>query len=164
MIGVFPVPARVFSSNLDGRGVRHLLSKMKGSGCCWRGRRVGIRPECVQFLMSRRDLTRPRQCLLTVQLRIVVKQGPCANEDCGAPRAQPGGQASFGQREPAFGTAVWLAADLCVIAMLSFPLKMSCFPPAPAIRASKDWAYVRMTLGPGPDGRDCPDSWPCESA
>ena len=35
----------------------------------------------------------------------------------------------------------------CVITILSFPLKMSWWPPAPAIFASRDCANVRVTWG-----------------
>jgi hypothetical protein len=35
----------------------------------------------------------------------------------------------------------------CVMIMLSFPLRMSCFPLFPAIFASKDWAKVSVTQG-----------------
>ena len=35
----------------------------------------------------------------------------------------------------------------CVMTMLSFPLRMSCFPAAPAILASSDCAKVSVTNG-----------------
>jgi hypothetical protein len=34
-----------------------------------------------------------------------------------------------------------------VIPMLSFPLRINCWPPLPAILASRDWANVRVTYG-----------------
>lgn len=39
------------------------------------------------------------------------------------------------------------AAHQCVMIMLSLPLRMSCFPPAPAIFASSDCANVSVTNG-----------------
>lgn len=38
-------------------------------------------------------------------------------------------------------------AHQCVIIMLSLPLNVSCFPPIPAILASRDCANVNVTLG-----------------
>ena len=38
-------------------------------------------------------------------------------------------------------------AHQCVIIILSLPLNVSCFPPIPAILASRDCANVNVTLG-----------------
>jgi hypothetical protein len=35
----------------------------------------------------------------------------------------------------------------CVINMLSFPLSWICCRPGPAMRASRDWAYVSVMCG-----------------
>jgi len=41
-------------------------------------------------------------------------------------------------------------AHQCVIIMLSLPLNINCFPPTPAIFASRDCANVNVTLGRSP--------------
>ena len=89
-----------------------------------------------------------RSSSLTVQLWIVIQRRPNPNKEPvmhgSHPKSTRGGDSGYQHRPSRYLESL---AHQCVITILSLPLNISCFPPTPAIFASRDCANVNVTLG-----------------